>query len=314
MALPPMQPNVAKGNSDLALPTATATMTDAAERGLALDAVVGVDVSEGSTDILPLHLLDISDVEYMSMLFELLAHKPEPIRFYLEELVFPDTTAHQPMKLSANGQDVGGEMLFSRRIAFSGTPSSLLPLEMGDCVYQLGDDAKMLRTLTDPSTVCTQDMPTDWDVPALLEAVVAHQPPAHALIDTGALVTGMSNKEVAHFLLARLPSASFDGVVYLEPGGHKKILMRGAAGTASTMDLERCGMPKERRFSFFDQVHTTGMDIPQGASARAVLTLGKDLMFRDYAQGAYRMRGIGKGQTIALFVIPEVSLRLIESA
>jgi hypothetical protein len=48
------------------------------------------------------------------------------------------------------------------------------------------------------------------------------------------------------------------------------------------------------------------MDIPQGASARAVLTLGKDLTFRDYAQGAYRMRGIGKGQTIVLFVIPQV--------
>ena len=81
------------------------------------------------------------------------------------------------------------------------------------------------------------------------------------------------------------------------------------------MDLERCGLPKERRFSFFDQVHTTGMDIPQGASARAVLTLGKDLTFRDYAQGAYRMRGIGKGQTIVLFVIPEVQrLCLSETA
>ena len=54
------------------------------------------------------------------------------------------------------------------------------------------------------------------------------------------------------------------------------------------------------------QVHTTGMDIPQGASARAVLTLGKDLTFRDYAQGAYRMRGIGKGQSIVLFLTPEV--------
>tara|TARA_B110001452_G_scaffold179219_1_gene150412 strand:- start:478 stop:636 length:159 start_codon:yes stop_codon:yes gene_type:complete len=32
-------------------------------------------------------------------------------------------------------QDLGGEMLFSTRIAFSGTPSSLLPLEMGECVY-----------------------------------------------------------------------------------------------------------------------------------------------------------------------------------
>ncbi|KOO22777.1 conserved unknown protein [Chrysochromulina tobinii] len=287
-------------------------MVDSMERGHALDAVVGVDVSEGSTDILPLHLLDVSDVEYMAMLYELLSRKPEPIKFYLEELVFPDTTAHQPMKLSANGQDVGGAMLFSRRIGFSGTPSGLLPLEMGDCVYSMGDDAKMLKTLTDPLIVSQQFMPAAWDVPTLLEAVVAHQPPAHALIDTGALVTGMSNLDVAHFLLKRLPADKYDGVVYLEPGGHKKILLRGTAGASSTMDMERCGLPKERRFSFFDQVHTTGMDIPQGASACAILTLGKDMVWRDYAQGAYRMRGIGKGQTILLFVIPEVQ-RLMAS-
>lgn len=133
------------------------------------------------------------------------------------------------------------------------------------------------------------------------------------------------------------------------------------------MDLERCGIQKERRFSFFDQVnavlrwnvslrvsvsfralrflfvlqvHTTGMDIPQGAAARAVLTLGADLIFRDFAQvyheekarkqsfshlssrvaccnlqAAFRMRGIGKGQRIILFVIPEVErLKSNESA
>ena len=27
---------------------------------------------------------------------------------------------------------------------------------------------------------------------------------------------------------------------------------------------------------------------------------------RDYAQGAFRMRGIGKGQTVTLYLIPEV--------
>eukprot|EP00945_MAST-04E_sp_MAST-4E-sp1_P004526 g4526.t1 len=48
------------------------------------------------------------------------------------------------------------------------------------------------------------------------------------------------------------------------------------------------------------------MDIKQALSAVALLTLGKDMIFRDYAQGAYRMRGIGAGQTIQLYIIPEV--------
>ena len=55
-------------------------------------------------DILPLHLLDFNDLEYMQMLFELLHKKAEVVQYYLDYLVFPETTAHQAMKLSANGQ------------------------------------------------------------------------------------------------------------------------------------------------------------------------------------------------------------------
>lgn len=48
------------------------------------------------------------------------------------------------------------------------------------------------------------------------------------------------------------------------------------------------------------------MDIHHSLTAKAVLTLSKDIVFRDYAQGAFRMRGINKGQTIHLMLIPEV--------
>lgn len=74
--------------------------------------------------------------------------------------------------------------------------------------------------------------------------------------------------------------------------------------------LAQAGVPVHRRFSFYDQIHTTGMDIKQGIDARAAITLGKDMTFRDYAQGAFRMRGIGQGQTLELFIIPEVMERI----
>ena len=48
------------------------------------------------------------------------------------------------------------------------------------------------------------------------------------------------------------------------------------------------------------------MDIKHVVNATAVLTLGKDMVFRDYVQGAFRMRGIANGQKIHLFIIPEV--------
>ena len=55
------------------------------------------------------------------------------------------------------------------------------------------------------------------------------------------------------------------------------------------------------------------MDIKQGPSACAVVTVGKDMTFRDYAQGAFRMRQVGEGQTLVLYLIPEVENRMAES-
>ena len=120
-------------------------------------------------------------------------------------------------------------------------------------------------------------------------------------------MTGMDNLEVARFMLLHLPASQFDGVVYLDRSDRQMILLRDSM--RSTL-LAQCGMPWDRRFSFYDQVHTTGMDIKQSPNARAVVTIGKDMTFRDYAQGAYRMRGIGVGQTITLYLIPEVVKRM----
>ena len=43
----------------------------------------------------------------------------------------------------------------------------------------------------------------------------------------------------------------------------------------------------------------------------AAITLGKDMTLRDYAQGAWRMRGLGQGQTLHLMIIDEV-LKLMQ--
>lgn len=42
--------------------------------------------------------------------------------------------------------------------------------------------------------------------------------------------------------------------------------------------ITQCDIALERRFAFYDQVHTTGMDIHHTPNARAVLTLGKDIL------------------------------------
>jgi hypothetical protein len=218
-------------------------------------------------------------------------------------VVFPETSRHQALKLVANGQALGGDMLFRRRIGFSGTPSDLLPVELGTCQYEAGADGQMLAFLTSPSVCSWERLPSDWSPQSILMQIAKKDnPPYHALIDTGALITGMDNLAVARFLLENgLPKMK--GVIFLDPFDRKRVLVRA---TMRVMTIEQCGISKAERFSFFDQIHTTGMDIPQVLNAKAVCTLGKDMTFRDYAQGTYRMRGIGSGQTIHVYVIPEV--------
>jgi hypothetical protein len=145
-----------------------------------------------------------------------------------------------------------------------------------------------------------------WTAKSLLREVATSEPPAHALLDTGALITGMDNLEVARYLLEHLQDW-FEGVVYLDRQDKQMVLIR-ASGRSTP--LAQCGLSPSRRFTFYDQVHTTGMDIKQAPNAQAVVTVGKDMTFRDYAQGSFRMRGIGKGQTITLFLIPEVENRI----
>lgn len=260
-----------------------------------------------SGKIVPLSHLQLTDTYQLNALHQLLRRVPDVVYYYLIALVFPRTMLFHRLKVSACGHELGSSMLFGRRLGFSGTPSDLLPLDLGACKYEVGSDARVLSVLTDPEVVRVEVLDEDWTPLRVLDRIAAAQPPFYALIDAGALITNMNNPDVAAYLLSRLPPYLFDGVVYLDERDEQMIQQR-QSGIA--VPVAQCGIPVSRRFVFFDQVHTTGTDVKQAASASAVMTLGKDLTFRDYAQGAYRMRGIGNGQKLCLYLIPEVLARM----
>ncbi|GAB5371987.1 hypothetical protein AAMO2058_001626900 [Amorphochlora amoebiformis] len=261
------------------------------------------DEEQDEKEVVPLQMLKPSNAEQVKKLFNLVRLNPSTIHWYLTEFIFPSNTMHQVVKLSASGQALGGDMLIDRRIGFSGTPSSLLPLEMGKCGYEKGADGLMIQFLTSPKIVSYENIKTGWSPKSLLDQIASAEPHYHALIDTGALITGMSNLEVAQYLLENGLKYA-EGVIFLNEDDDKMVYVRS---TGRVVRLDQCGIPKSRRFAFYDQIHTTGVDIQHVNNAVGVLTLGKDMVFRDYTQGTFRMRGLGKGQRIHLFLIPEVS-------
>ncbi|CAE7753512.1 unnamed protein product [Symbiodinium sp. KB8] len=119
--------------------------------------------------VLPLHLLERRNEANMAQLFELLRKLPSAVHFYLEQSVFPQFMRFQDEKLSASGQDLGGSILFGQRIGFSGTPSDLMPRELGQCDYEPGSEGEMVSTMTDTQAAIVSDMedapgrnPTLW--------------------------------------------------------------------------------------------------------------------------------------------------------
>ena len=59
-------------------------------------------------------------IHFISFLSLSFSRSPLVIQFYLSEMIFPDVMRHQSLKISACGQELGGDMLFKYRYGFSG--------------------------------------------------------------------------------------------------------------------------------------------------------------------------------------------------
>lgn len=177
-------------------------------------------------EVVQLKFLQKSNQEQMDKLYSLLRTEPLVIHDYLQKMIFPTHMRSQKKKISASGQAVGGDMLVGRRVGFSGTPSDLLPDELGRCDYETGDDGMMLSTVLDRKVASHEFIKDNWTVDFLLQRIAsAENPRFNAFIDTGALITGYSNAEVAKHLLAK-GLTWCDGVVFLDDDDKQQVLVR----------------------------------------------------------------------------------------
>eukprot|EP00466_Bigelowiella_natans_P015194 jgi/Bigna1/85176/estExt_fgenesh1_pg.C_20373 len=266
--------------------------------------IAAIDDDDEGYEVLPLELFQYQDDKQLEVLYRAITTLPDSVGYFLREQVFDRVMRHQATKLRASGADLGSDVIFGLRLGFSGTPSDLLPKELRPCHYEPGSEAKILRVLTDPHVVTSKYIQGNWSVETLLLEVASpgRPTPYRALIDTGALITGMTNEQVARFLLKN-GLLGVDACVYLDESDRKVVVDRTGG---RPVPLSRCGVSPERYFTFYDQVHTTGMDIKQALDAKAAVTLGKDMTFRDYKQGCYRLRGLAKGQTLCVLIVGEV--------
>ena len=119
-------------------------------------------------------------------------------------------------------------------------------------------------------------------------------PPNCGIIDVGGVLCGRKGREVAEKMLQKSNPYLVDGVIYYE-GQEPYVLDRSKASAP----LGKCLIPKERLIAFWEQQFTVGSDLSLGEKATSCVLIGKHTILRDVLQGIWRMRRLGKGQSVS---------------
>lgn len=157
----------------------------------------------------------------------------------------------------------------------------------------------------------------------LSEVLIKHSAASEfrAIIDVGALFKNDNNLEIARDILSFYETSSIakiKGILYYDNKTNKLCcLKRGSSpielsGTSPDVIKKGTGCSPDELFTFFDQRHTTGADIAQMTTSRALVTIGPHLTIRDLLQGLLRMREFIKNQNVEI-VFPKEIISVIEN-
>lgn len=184
---------------------------------------------------------------------------------------------------------------------FSGTPwnASTYPRSMKLYADAKREGEQICRLLKlDPALI---SLPSDSPSDVLLFVQKNFRPTHRAFIDAGAFFRGLTNEYVARRLLEILPPQEIDSVAFYS-GNQLMVLRRDHA---ASIPFEEDSLP-QKRYTYYDQKHTSGADIVHLLLAEASVSVSNDLLLRDLLQAIYRMRETGKGQKIELLLSPAV--------
>lgn len=203
------------------------------------------------------------------------------------------STPQQILNLCASAKGMSGTIYANRKT---------FPQKFDDIRTAKGLHRKEIECITRNKSLLT--ISSKLSGTEFLDALLKNDPreKIKTIIDIGALLTGSSMATLAAHLLQKRPSLK--AVIYYE-NDTAWILQRDHGPLPYTSDFDKEIEPGQR-FTLYDQKRCTGANIAQDPEAEAFVTMHKTQTFRDLAQGAWRMRGIEKGQQIHLVVTDEI--------
>ena len=204
----------------------------------------------------------------------------------------------------------------------SGTPSnwrSMHPKLKFDYKTSLGSDGYILEVMKEKHTsVYVLDFTELDDYFDALPKTIKNWANTRAIIDVCATFAGIKNRTVAKALAKKLAKSKSevqfvlyfndnDVLCALNVNSPDKSIVIERTDAATIYSLLKCG--PEACFTYYDQAHTFGADIKQAPNSNAIAFVKKDTKIDFEIQGAKRMRGLEKGQTIEIIVPSDFSPR-----
>ncbi|CAH0380841.1 unnamed protein product [Bemisia tabaci] len=257
--------------------------------------------------------LDLSDEQCLNKVHEFLSCNPPAILFYLNQFVFMLDAMQYLYKISANAHSLVG---YNAALGFSGTDDRKLtmPFQIKSLrsATQEGTNGKLLSVLTQERNSSYHSLQVE-DTNTLLEQLctyVSKQSHCHALIDAGALVTGLSNYETALFLLERLP-VNILGVLYFSDEGNSLTVL---TRNNKSMPLQDCFLDEQSLFAYLDDIHTRGTDIKLPLNCHAILTVGMGMQKDKLMQAAMRLRHLAVKQSVSLWGTEATTLAIARNS
>jgi len=138
------------------------------------------------------------------------------------------------------------------------------------------------------------------------------------LVDVGAFFRGIDNINVARMLAQYFKTDdTFSDILYIMFFNEDNVLCALSVanpnniiiiGSTKKDDIQKAtGCSPDNCFSYYDQVHTTGVDLPAGSQDRALVTASLDTTLRSLLQGVMRMRQFSEEQSVSVLMDTEVS-------
>ena len=260
--------------------------------------------------------IDLSSDTLLGVVETCYQHNMKTINFWLNNCCFPVETMQFPYRLSMNAwhlsynsaADISG---------FSGTNDnkSLLPLHVEvdtpDVAELQATDGKMLHLIMSKSRVHL--LLVDSGAPVWKELIrAAVDAECAAIIDAGALMAGLNNREAATEIVKQLKeqkTADCFGAVYFN-ADMQTWYVYDFNGTHRT--LHQSPHDEKDLFVYFDESHCRGADMKLRPLAKAAVTVGPRMCKDKLMQAAGRMRQLDRRQTIVLCVAKDTCFKVQE--